>query len=176
MRFWAAVIQKGIYWLLKPSDPYCIVAACYGTIGLLMPLDRRVLQGYHLFSLSVSSYLSHRRGNTTPPAAAMNSIKPNNENASVAAPMKLGGNTTSTVLCPKEPSARSKESPIDCSVPTTQVQTYNTFDPESLLAVGEVLLISENYKGLQVPSDFWSAEQTLFSPAVQQLIERDFDW
>jgi hypothetical protein len=74
--------------------------------------------------------------------------------------------------------------PMDCST-AMQIHRNDSIPPQespltsnidSLLIAGEVLLIADNYKSLELPNDFWSSEHTAFPPEVSQLIESDFDW
>ena len=70
---------------------------------------------------------------------------------------------------------------MDCSrvpIPAHRpLPTNSKFNVESLLAVGEVLLVSCDYESLRLPRDFWAtAEYMDFSPVVMKQLEADFDW
>lgn len=149
--------------------------------GILFSQEIFTASTYHFF-LSVSSYLSHKKSShSTQP---VNSVELNNKNAQSpsAAIREFVGTAVQRQHCPMDCSTAIQPTlathlPMDSSAPTpAPIPTDNVFNLDSLLAVGEVLLVSGNYKSLQLPSYFWAPECKVFPPDIQQQIETDFDW
>lgn len=102
----------------------------------------------------------------------MNIVESNHEIASGGTNREFMGNASAAVQHKELP-----DRPMDCSVAARAPLAEKPFNLNSLLAVGEVLLVSTNdYKSLQLPSGFWAAEHSVLSPTVRQQIEKDFDW
>lgn len=146
-----------------------------------------------MLSVIVCSYLSQKKNTQKSLAQTVNTvIEPGNRGASAV--------MDSTRELPRElPSQRSTTiTPQHISEHFAQAQHYATMDAsteitgipqvmeanarmkpvidlELLLTVGEVWLVSEDYKSSHLPHNFW-AEDHVFSPAVSQQLEKDLDW
>lgn len=156
-----------------------------------------------IFPLSVSSYLSHKKSrHSTQPVNSIDLQNQNSSSMATAKfttdigtsvqqlqamqPGMGGGSTGAYQVPAKQLPANSGRTPQEdrsrqlvpmdsAPIPAHKsLPTNNAFNIKSLLAVGEILLISCDYKSLQLPSDFWATSD--FPPVVLKQIEADFDW